>query len=392
MTRVSVLLLAAVAACQAAETAESVLERVAETYGAAKTLRLDLVHRSQISQGGGSASGEDRIRIAFERTGRLWLSVKGDSQPEYLVVNDGEGQWTYVPSRKQYAREEVTAVGDEDEDQETQEGGDPVARILRTVSVRYRALPKLAAFASILKEDTVKIAGQRIPCVVIAFDLPAPKLHREIWVDRSRFLVLSEHEVRRDSTASGPRQMEQWLIAKAAEVNMPLETGTFTFTPPEKARKVDFLTIPGSFGRVSLTGRRAPDFTLKDLEGNPVNLASLRGKIVLLDFWATWCGPCRRELPVLNKLSEELAGKDVVVLGIDDEGAAEIRGFLRRNKYTFTVLDDSKRAVFRLYGTRAIPSVVVIGRDGVVAKHFVGSREEPELRAALKAAGLEIDY
>jgi peroxiredoxin len=388
MGRLIALLLAAIAACHAEQTAESVLEKVAEVYSTARTLRLELVHKSQIIQAGNSVSGEEAIRIALERPGRLWLSVKGSSQPAYLVVNDGEAQWTYIPSQKQYAREEIAALGDDDEDQGPQEGRDPVAEMLRIVSGRYEVLARLAPYASILKQDTLKVAGQRTPCVVVAIDLPSSRIHREIWVDQSRFLVLSDREVRQVPTRWGPTQMEEWLVAKAAEVNAQLEPGTFTFEPHDKARKVDFLAIPGSSGRVSFAGRRAPDFTLKDIEGNQVSLASLRGKVVLLDFWATRCGPCLREMPILNKLSEELQDKGLVVLGVNDEGAGEVRGFLKKHQYSLTVLDDSRRTVFKLYGASAIPSLLVIGRDGIVARHFVGSRGEAELRAALQAAGL----
>src|SRR2546426_11182557 len=113
------------------------------------------------------------------------------------------------------------------------------------------------------------------------------------------------------------------------------------------------------------------------------------GKVVLLDFWATWCGPCREELTSIEKLNKDLKGKGLVILGINDEDTGTAKSFLKKNEYTLETLMDSKREVHRMYGVRAIPTVVVIDSRGVVAAHFVGTRSEEQLRAALQAAGLE---
>ncbi len=130
------------------------------------------------------------------------------------------------------------------------------------------------------------------------------------------------------------------------------------------------------------------DFTLKSLTGEKVTLSDLRGKVVLIDFWATWCGPCRRELPTIEKLHREYEDKGLVVLGINDEESGTAKKFLAKNEYRLPVLMDSKKEVARAYGTRAIPTVIVVDKDGVVRAHFVGGRSEDELRAALKGAGL----
>jgi peroxiredoxin len=159
----------------------------------------------------------------------------------------------------------------------------------------------------------------------------------------------------------------------------------FTFNPPANARPVDELNLPG---RPAFIGRPATEFTLKNVDGEPVSLSAFRGKIVVLDFWATWCPPCRRELPTIDKLASELRDKDVIFLGINDEGAATVKSFNKKHEYTFTTLEDTHGKVHHAYDARAIPSVFVIGRDGIIKKHFVGSREEPELLAAIQAAGL----
>jgi peroxiredoxin len=135
-------------------------------------------------------------------------------------------------------------------------------------------------------------------------------------------------------------------------------------------------------------GTPAEEFSLRDLNGDKVGLSDFRGKVVLLDFWATWCPPCRDELPWIDALYRQHKGKDLVVLGVSDEDTGTIRGFLKNFGYELPTLVDSERAVHTMYGVQIIPTMVVINRNGVVVADYVGRRSEQELLAALKAAGL----
>ena len=137
-------------------------------------------------------------------------------------------------------------------------------------------------------------------------------------------------------------------------------------------------------------GDRVADFTFNDFSGQPHRLSDFSGQFVLLDFWATWCPPCREELPRINTLYHQLKGKDLVVLGVKDEDAGTIRGFLKKHDCELPTLVDSKRVVHKMYGVRAIPTLVIINRTGVVVADFVGERSEQELLAALRTAGISI--
>jgi len=120
-----------------------------------------------------------------------------------------------------------------------------------------------------------------------------------------------------------------------------------------------------------------------------VHLADLRGKIVMLDFWATWCQPCRHELPTIEGLSRKYKEKNVLVLGINDEDVATAKHFLEKNHPDLETLHDGGRKVNRMYGCHAIPTVVVINPQGTIVAHFVGGRSEDVLIAALKQAGMQ---
>jgi cytochrome c biogenesis protein CcmG/thiol:disulfide interchange protein DsbE len=116
-----------------------------------------------------------------------------------------------------------------------------------------------------------------------------------------------------------------------------------------------------------LLGKRAPEFTLKDVEGRDITLASLHGKPVLLDFWATWCEPCREATPHIQVLHGQFKDKGLAVVGIDtNEPAETARKYFAEQKYTFANLLGSGSDVIKNYGANGIPLVVLIDKDGIV--------------------------
>jgi len=127
-------------------------------------------------------------------------------------------------------------------------------------------------------------------------------------------------------------------------------------------------------------GKAAPDFSLTTLDGKPVKLSDMKGKVVVLDFWATWCPPCRKSLPHLQKVSadKELADKGLVVWAVNArEDKEKVQKYLDDNKLTFTVPMDPGKTLTD-YKVQGIPTTVIVGRDGNVKNVFVGFGEGSE--------------
>jgi peroxiredoxin len=111
----------------------------------------------------------------------------------------------------------------------------------------------------------------------------------------------------------------------------------------------------------------APDFTLHAADGHNLRLQELRGQVVLVNFWATWCGPCREEMPQLNRLYEKYRGSGFTLLGVSvDDDANNAVAVARRLGVSFPVLLDTDKTVSKLYDLATMPSTVLIDRDGRV--------------------------
>lgn len=134
-------------------------------------------------------------------------------------------------------------------------------------------------------------------------------------------------------------------------------------------------------------GILAPDFWLEDLSGRRVELKSLRGKVVFLNFWATWCVPCREEMPTMEKLDRELKSQGLEILAVDyKEGPSDVRAFFAQLGLTFTALLDKEGKVSNNYGTWSVPLSVFINRKGELAGKALGSRrwDSPEAKAFIR--------
>ena len=135
-------------------------------------------------------------------------------------------------------------------------------------------------------------------------------------------------------------------------------------------------------------GSEAPDFTLPVLSGGEVSLAALKGKVVVVNFWATWCPPCINEMPVLNDLYVEYQDQGVEVLGLslDEEGLPITKPFVEKLEVTYPIVE-ADRKTYQAYGNvLTIPHTFVVGRDGNVAKRFVNNQTKDAFEAAIKEA------
>ena len=135
--------------------------------------------------------------------------------------------------------------------------------------------------------------------------------------------------------------------------------------------------------------REHPEFTLKDLSGKTWTFADLRGKVVLVNFWATWCPPCRKEMPDLETLYGRFGSKGLVVLGISDEEAAKVEPFIRERKVSFPVLLDPGRKVNEMFVVEGIPKSFVYDREGKLVAQSIDMRTQGQFLKMLAKAGLE---
>lgn len=124
-------------------------------------------------------------------------------------------------------------------------------------------------------------------------------------------------------------------------------------------------------------GDEAPNFMLEDLAGNARTLAQLRGKVVLLNFWATWCGPCRVEMPAMEQLYRAFPRREFEILAVstDAQGVAVTRPFQKAMGFTFPILHDSEYRVGLTYGARTIPVTFMVDRQGIVRQKIFGARD-----------------
>lgn len=124
----------------------------------------------------------------------------------------------------------------------------------------------------------------------------------------------------------------------------------------------------------AFVGHPAPDFTLKDLNGHDFQLSALKGNIVVLDFWATWCGPCRLEIPTIERIYKQYGKKGVTVVGVNDRESGDIvRKYVERNKIAYPiVLANDNPSVIEAYGAHALPTVAIIDKNGIIAAYRVG--------------------
>lgn len=230
--------------------------------------------------------------------------------------------------------------------------------------------------ATIFRTDGQEKVGD-VVCDTVYIEYPEDQLKVRWYIGKDDHLIYGVDRTQGEENEMNPESMCIKTSMKLSKVNTKaeLKKEEFTLTAPEgyTSDKLDMAGPEGAEPELIAVGTEAPGWTLKDADGKDISLKDLRGNVVLLDFWATWCGPCKRAMPAVQKLHELFKDKPVKIYGVNTwEGEdADPAQFMKDNKYTYGLLlkgDD----VAKEYKVPGIPTFYLIGIDGKILYNAVG--------------------
>jgi len=305
---------------------------------------------------------------------RQEITPDGPLVGQMITVSDSRYTWTYYgPSANKYTSDKYTKRA-------------IVLATPRVVEGSASSLENLQN-AHISREEEVEVGGKKWPCYVVEglYPLPGranPPEAFTMWIDKARKIVLRTDRLNENSVA----RIENSNIVTIARIDEPLDDSLFTFTPPANAKEVPPSELFPQFLRA---GMAPPSFKLNDLEDKEVDSTTLRGKVMVLTFWTSWCLPCQDQLATLNTVVSTIKKDDLVVFGINNEPAGVAARYLGAKQLSIPSLVDKDGKVMGVFGVLNIPVTLIIDRGGKLVARFDGAEGESELRAGLKQAGIE---
>ena len=329
------------------------------------------------------------IEVAYLNPGKTRMEIKAGSI-SMLDVSDGETTWVYNSMAKQYAK--IPAAQGR-------------AAIMAVMGLKLPDISPIHFSYKTTGEETVEIDGKKYECWLVEMQIsefsfasgpnekaPPPKVTGEAmtsWIDKKLGITIQFIFTMKMRIGGKDVEMHQKVVNRNLKIDQPLDPALFTFTPPPDAKEVKELNLFGMAARPDLTGKPAPAFEVKTLGGATFSLAALKGKPVLLDFWATWCGPCRRSMPVLEQISREFKNSDLVILGVNTgEDREVVEEFLKKTPFEYPAVLSGESGILESYKITAYPTFILIGRDGKIVANQVGFAGEDQLRQMLDKAEL----
>ena len=295
----------------------------------------------------------ETMTVLYAAPNHMRIDTLGDAE-ESTRIDDGKIEWLVFPKSNEYRKS-------------------PQGTVLSD-SLRYTNLDQL--------RGTPRITGHPliggVQCTLLHLDREHGA-QQDLWIDDTSHLIIKEVFTTPAVEQGGNSKVEEQKFTVAL-ADVALDTESFSYEPSKTGAKsrVDQMQQASS----TMVGALAPDFTVRDLDDRQVRLADLRGSVVVLDFWATWCGYCIEALPIMELLHRGETSSGVRVLAVDAEEPELARSYLSKAGYTLPSLVDLHNSVSTRYHVSSLPNTVVIDRKGYVV--YYGEAEPRKLKEVLQ--------
>jgi peroxiredoxin/outer membrane lipoprotein-sorting protein len=341
---------------QDGENARALLKKVGRAYGDLTTaeLRFDYTHQTTDKATTTHSSSHSVLRLS---SSGKWRGETSGSGERSIEISDGKTVWEYFPETNQYMAM-------------------PRGNLGNTIVDRYRSIAQTRGSATIT--GSAHLGG--VDCTLVKIERPDNV--RTLSIDPKTNFILNDDVTVAFKTPT--RSTTDHSVTTFAPVRiLPNADEQLFLFDPEKVHAKSREQVQQQAQTKSI-GTPAPDFTLPDLENKPLRLSEVQGRVILLDFWATWCTPCREALPNLELLHRDFKDKGLLVLGVDTEEPKDQAALMDKFGYTFRSLVDANEKVKNLYGVGGIPATVLIDRDGKIELFEMGGSSYDSLRETVR--------
>lgn len=387
------------------------LDEVSKHYADAKSYHIESIRESRVSSQLRSSWQKEMLR-AQEAPGNRYRFEGQSSSGSGLVVSDGVTEWNIHRTYDQYTKRPPGTYGHPFPKTSSAQDEQPAreAFFLRSNLAMAGDFAKSAHF---LPAETISVEGHHVVCLVVTFGpedmrtpFPSARTSQTFWIDKDRRVITKSRLVSDGKQILDPAHPpmhpisfheEELTLYPVVELDEPVPDADFAFSPPEDASLVPEFPLPYGM-RVAdasprmppklsnMIGKMEPPLTLHAADSSSLQLTSLRGHPVLIDLWATWCGPCLEEMPLIDHIFQKTRAAGLVVLGLDyDEEPKTAVDFLKRKNYGWANYHaELNEPGFPHHG---IPLLVLIDAEGKIVYYYNGADDGRGLVSAVRQLG-----
>jgi thiol-disulfide isomerase/thioredoxin len=380
----------------------ALLQQVAKNYAAkGDTFHIESIEEST-RKNDYSNDWEKTVRTAIKGPGNLYRIEARSGYGSAIRLSDGANEWIYLVEARLYVKRPVPAQSPSWS--EVSAGEMEIYNAWQMLSFLESEAASYMR-ATLLPEETIQVEGKSFSCYLVHVTSKDTKRHRDdefssettYWIDKTAMVFRKRVEKSHSYMISGrahiPFDGMSTTVYPAVEFNSKPDLALFHFSPPADSTQVASLNMNMPLppkASSQMVGGHAPDVQFQAVDGSSVSLKSYEGKPVLIDFWATWCGPCLLAMPSFAKLYAEVKDKGLTVLSVDQDRARDDAvSYLERHNYRWTNYHDEDDKIGGAFKVDGIPLTVLIDAHGKIV--YYGSGTDNKLRSAVAGLGPEFE-